>query len=363
MTHFHNFYLVCQIFSYMILNNSSFGIATTNNSSYFFKFSMEDKKLYISDPISCIYDEQKSKISIFKSIWYVVMQAEKICLKPDSERMELDSHMFSLSDKKDDNEGDDDENNQHSTLTAAAKMQKRTRSGKKIDTNTKQSVFKISHIKDLIGYGATSTVKRYENFKGDDIAVKIVDIANTRIGFEQAKQELEIYRILNSLQGKCIPQIEFVWEHWPFLIYGMTLIQNKKVDLVSMDKKESFKIQLKCVLDKIHDLKVTHNDIRLENIIVDNDNKVWLIDFGKAITDSNENQIENDFWQMDLLLREMNIPLSTPQKQQLIESSNGGVTVELAQSNLSPSVLSLVKQANSANKGIALFKSISQDSF
>ena len=56
----------------------------------------------------------------------------------------------------------------------------------------------------------------------------------------------------------------------------MTLIQNKKAYLlsISLDEKESFKIQLKCVLDKIHDLKITHNDIRLENIIVDNENKV-----------------------------------------------------------------------------------------
>ena len=97
---------------------------------------MEDETLYISDPINCIYDEQTSKISIFKSIWYAFMQAEDICLKPESEQMELKKHYNLLSANKE----DDNEVNQHSTSTATAQMPTRTQPGKKIVTNTKQSL-------------------------------------------------------------------------------------------------------------------------------------------------------------------------------------------------------------------------------
>ena len=62
--------------------------------------------------------------------------------------------------------------------------------------------------------------------------------------------------------------------------------------------------------------------IRFENILVDNENKVWLIDFGEAIADSKEDQIEDDIFGMNFLLEEMNISPSTSQNQEMLESSN-----------------------------------------
>ena len=179
-------------------------------------------------------------------------------------------------------------------------------------------MFKLSSIKEMIGYGATGIVKIYENFRDKDIAIKIVDMANNRNGFEQAKHEVAIYETLRQLQGDCIPKIEFVWECYPFFIFGMTLIKKlgDHVRYMSMDGKKNVMIQLKMILDKIHDVKVTHNDLRFENIIVDNDKKVWLIDFGQAVADSNLDQIDDDEWQMNLLLKELNISPSTLQERQ-----------------------------------------------
>ena len=351
----HNYHLVCQLFSYMAFNDSTLGIASTNNSSYFFKYNMDVETLYISNPIDCTYDGNSSKISLFKSIWYVLMEANDISLKSESEREGLIEHYKLLLPKKDDSEEDDREEDQPSTSTAAAQGQKRTRSGK--------PYFYTSSLKHVIGCGATGAVWYYENFYGQDIAVKLVDMAKNPKGFWQTKSEIEIYQILSEIQGECIPKIEFVFEGYPFLIVGMTLIgNNNKGDLLSRSldeyEKESFGSQLKCIMDKIHKLKVTHNDIRLENILVDNDNKVWLIDFGRAQADSNEGQIKEDAFSVNFLLRCMNISQST-----ISESNDDSATaVEMDHSISSPPVLSIDEQSNSVNKSIDLSKTTIQDS-
>ena len=121
----------------------------------------------------------------------------------------------------------------------------------------------------MIGYGATGIFKIYENFDGQDITIKIVDMANNRNGFEHVKHEVAIYETLSQLQEDCIPKIEFVWERYTFFIFGMTLIKKLGVHVrsMSMDENKDVMIKLKMILNKIHDVKVTHNDLRFENII------------------------------------------------------------------------------------------------
>ena len=59
---------------------------------------------------------------------------------------------------------------------------------------------------------------------------------------------------------------------------------------MTMDQKIAVVYQLKNILYNIHKLKVSQNDIRFENIIIDKDNKVWLIDFGLAMVDPSREQ-------------------------------------------------------------------------
>ena len=283
MAHYHNYHLVCQLFYYMIFNGAEFGITSTNNFSYFFKYSIINNTLYISDPISCTFNKQ-SNISIFKAMWYVLMLAEK-SFQNQSEHENLKSHYQSFYiDLK------NDKDDVPSTSTQKSKKRQPLENDNK---TTKQTKFKLSSIKQMIGYGASGVVKLYEKLNNENIAIKIIDMAKNPKGFAQAKNELNIYEILFQLQGDYIPKIEFIWECYPFLIFGMTLIDKLEVGVMSMDQKQ----QLQIILDKIHDLKVTHNDLRFENIITDKNDKVWLIDFGKAKAHSSQDEIDDDVWQ------------------------------------------------------------------
>ena len=315
ISHLHNYKLICQLFFYMILNKSTFGIASTNNLNYFFKYCIDDRTLYISNPISCILNEQ-SKISIFKSMWYVLMEAEENS-KNQSENEKLKNHYDSLLPAD-----IDEESNLPSTSTVTTKRQKKSSTLDKDNSKTTKSMFKLSSIKEMIGEGASGVVRRYTKCDGQDIAIKIVDTAKNPTGFEQAKHEIYIYQILNHLQGICIPQINFVWEVYPFFIFGMTLLNKHETDVISMtkDQKKAVMYQLKNILSNIHNLKVSHNDIRFENIIIDKDYKVWLIDFGLAVVDPSREQKNNDIWEMNFLLNYI-----LPSDQEIQEIGNGCV--------------------------------------
>ncbi|CAI2179362.1 8113_t:CDS:1, partial [Funneliformis geosporum] len=60
-----------------------------------------------------------------------------------------------------------------------------------------------------------------------------------------------------------------------------TMLSHHKID--KKQKKRAFR-----ALNKIHDYKILHNDIRKKNILVDKKGYVYLTDFGMSIRNDDE---------------------------------------------------------------------------
>jgi serine/threonine protein kinase len=98
----------------------------------------------------------------------------------------------------------------------------------------------------------------------------------------ELKNEVEIYDSLSDLQGKATPTLVHYgyWEGGMFCL-GFSLCGNVPTRL-----SDSQKQKLLDYIDAIHTRGILHNDIRKENILVDDNGQVYLIDFAFATRDS-----------------------------------------------------------------------------
>ena len=103
-----------------------------------------------------------------------------------------------------------------------------------------------------------------------------------------------MYRMLSDLQGKSIPRLVLYgyWEGGMYCI-GLSLCGTVP-DALSESQKQS----LLSTLDAIHNRGIMHNDIKKENILVDENGTVFLIDFGFATLDSCHETQQNEMQQL-----------------------------------------------------------------
>lgn len=172
---------------------------------------------------------------------------------------------------------------------------------KKIIEKYKIHIIKKKEItfKESIGSGGQATVKRgYYN----EIEVVIKKLSG-RLDWKCLADELEICQ---TLEHSCIPKfyglilddtiISMVFQY----VRGVTL---DKLDVVKMERKVCLDIlkQLANTFDYIHSKGYIHRDFKADNVMVDNDLKVWVIDFGIAKKTTEQNTIHtrakgNVFW-------------------------------------------------------------------
>ncbi|CAG8680893.1 1690_t:CDS:1, partial [Funneliformis mosseae] len=77
-------------------------------------------------------------------------------------------------------------------------------------------------------------------------------------------------------------------------IVGTTLYHHK------IDKRQ--KKRALRALDKIHDYKILHNDIREENILIDEKGYVYLTDFGMSIRNDDKELFNKEKYELSCLL-------------------------------------------------------------
>jgi len=98
----------------------------------------------------------------------------------------------------------------------------------------------------------------------------------------ELNHEIEIYCLLSDFQGIFIPRLVLhgYWEG------GMYCIGFSLCGTVPEALSETQKQFVLSIIDAIHDRGVLHNDIKKENILVDENGMVYLIDFGFATLNS-----------------------------------------------------------------------------
>ena len=146
-----------------------------------------------------------------------------------------------------------------------------------------EEVFDCSEFKFecSLGYGQTGGTYRCK-FYGQTLAVKALDLYKNSRFFYQMQKEIEIYKHLSKIQGKYIPNLVCYGYYGGGMGYvmGMTIVGT----MLSFHKIEKWqKNQALRALKIIHSHNILHNDIRKENILVNDEGNIFFIDFGKSI--------------------------------------------------------------------------------
>src|ERR1043166_1221866 len=95
------------------------------------------------------------------------------------------------------------------------------------------------------------------------------------------QKELEIYKDLADIQGKYIPKLVcygYYGGGMSFVI-GMTIVGTSLSEHKITEQQKSRAIK---GLEAIHKHSILHNDIQEENILINDNDNIYLIDFGMA---------------------------------------------------------------------------------
>ena len=119
-------------------------------------------------------------------------------------------------------------------------------------------------------------------FRDDTIALKSVDLSKASpYVLEEMQKEVEIYKDLADIQGKYIPKLicyGYYGGGMSFVI-GLTIVGTMLSDQKITKRQRSRAIK---GLEAIHKHGILHNDIREENILINDNGDIYLIDFGMA---------------------------------------------------------------------------------
>jgi hypothetical protein len=136
----------------------------------------------------------------------------------------------------------------------------------------------LSQLNERVGSGACGNVVKYVMYDGREVALKCCDTNNNKEGYGMMKKEVKVYKRLQALQGTVIPVLYFsgFYKDNNTFIIGTQLIHGRHPEEVGSHEAIS---RLK---RKLAEYGVNHGDFRKENILVDENNHHWVIDFGKA---------------------------------------------------------------------------------
>ncbi|GBB93757.1 hypothetical protein RclHR1_22250006 [Rhizophagus clarus] len=173
--------------------------------------------------------------------------------------------------------------NQQPTFDTLVNQQSSSAFGASSNTPVDQQNFSFADFKfkGILGEGRSGKTLLCE-FCGNMIALKSVDLSKaSSYVLEEMQKEVEIYKDLANIQGKYIPKLVcygYYGGGMSFII-GMTVVGTTLSDHKITKRQRSRTIK---GLEAIHKHGILHNDIREENILINDNGDIHLIDFGMA---------------------------------------------------------------------------------
>lgn len=134
----------------------------------------------------------------------------------------------------------------------------------------------LSQLNEKVGGGFCGNVLKYVMYDGSEIALKCCDSINNKEGFRMMKNEVKMYQRLKALQGILIPELRFSGFCDEVFVIGTQMIHGNHLEGAG---KEAVMNRLK---ETLAGYQVEHGDLREKNVLVDQNNKHWVIDFGKS---------------------------------------------------------------------------------
>ncbi|EXX63516.1 kinase-like domain-containing protein [Rhizophagus irregularis DAOM 181602=DAOM 197198] len=139
--------------------------------------------------------------------------------------------------------------------------------------------------KSFLGCGQTGGTYACE-FYGQIIALKVLNLYKNSQFLNQMQKEIEIYKLLFKIQEIYIPKLVCYGYYEIGYVMGITIVGTK----LSFHKIEQWqKNKALRALEIIHSHNILHNDIREENILINEKNNIYIIDFGKSIKTDKKN--------------------------------------------------------------------------
>ncbi|PKK58567.1 kinase-like protein [Rhizophagus irregularis] len=263
--------VIQQIYNYMGGNELRYGILTTYDNHWFLR--REHSDLWISETLPL----QSESPPVLKAYAYLTRQAKENPKSPkpqvlvpaqgDNNSRNLRSHSKSSSNSSLNNQASSSFANKQSSSNTSVDQQ-----------NYSFTDFKF---KSILGEGRSGKTLLCE-FRGNMIALKSVDLSKApSYVLEEMQKEVEIYKELADIQGKYIPKLVcygYYGGGMSFVI-GLTIVGTTLSDQKVTKRQRSRAIK---GLEAIHKHGILHNDIREENILINDNGVIFLIDFGMA---------------------------------------------------------------------------------
>ena len=277
---------IAQLYTYIVVNHLPVGILTSAHFTFFFKRVKVEgatdgfEQLFISTGIS----HSATNPTVFQSIAYLLSIADgtKFNSPPPSPLRQSPRHSRPSSARNSPlpsrnttvtsnfPAGPDNYDNQEDVVGSS-----QDKSGSSYESEFTLEDFSI---KSVLGSGRTKVYYEAKN----QLALKGIDLWKQSHMLYELHNEIEVYRILSDLQGIAIPRLVLhgYWEG------GMYCIGFSLCGSVPETLSDSQKQSILSTIDAIHARGIIHNDIKKENILVDENGTAVLIDFGFATQNS-----------------------------------------------------------------------------
>jgi len=150
----------------------------------------------------------------------------------------------------------------------------------------------------VLGCGRTGVVVE-GTFEGQSVAIKILDIVKNPNLLSEMENELLIYQTLSDLQGQVIPKIKCYGDLW-----GMfrMIIMEPIGKFASYPWSDDIKKKVIWCYKMLHKHHVLHNDVKDENILVNEKGNAMIIDLALSRMDATSNKLNREMHEVKRLL-------------------------------------------------------------
>jgi hypothetical protein len=264
--------VIHQLYGYMSLNNTKFGVITTSDSNWFFRRVESDEGglLQVSRNVACddvqpftIFHAYVGMICLVRKCWIHVSPFSSPTTTPKLRRPYTQIDKYSL-----------------------------------YSLNSSE-LFLDRRLESSLPKGRIGCALKGRLGSADNVVFKTCDIVKDHEKALELEKEVAIYQTLESLQGVAIPRFIQYVSMWGLL--SAIVLENGGVQ-PKVEELNKYRDQLVYKLNLIHSLGILHNDIKVANIVV-KDGQALFIDFSNSIVGADAQLFEQEKRELLLLLQ------------------------------------------------------------